>query len=188
MTDWLTRVPSVNAIYFVPLEVAACFVVVVFSHYSGIGSMKFITNRDSSDPSSLSSLLDHPLICFGFCLFVLPRLQQLRSPRSRWPLIGSVEIEVLSDWSSVCFGFVHRSGGSGQPPAGCVTRTDSATADASGAQELSALQTQRLQSAQPLSQLQYGESNIWHKKKTCIKYCCQFILKSLLKLLWRTYY
>lgn len=164
MTDWLSRAPSVDMIYFVPLEVAAaCF----FSlHDSGIGSMKFITSRDSSDPSSLSPLLDHLLsfnfldlfcILSHFCCWV-SSVSDFRVLVDLW----LVQCRQRSSLIGLFYGFVHRSGGSGQPPAGCVTHTDSPTADASGAQELSAFQTQRLQSTQPLSQFQYGESKILH--------------------------
>lgn len=150
MSDWLSRAPSVNMIYFLPLKVAAACIFFLFA----ASCQHEVYHHLSLYPSSLSSLLDPPL--FQFLRFIFNSVPVLVAESLR-PFIGSVKMELCSDWCSFLL-FVHRSGGSGQPPAGCITCTDPTTADTSGAEELSALQAQRLQSAQPLSQLQYGKS------------------------------
>lgn len=112
----------------VPLEVAAvCWFFVLFWH-------RFLTAKARIKSPTEFQFLE--FISAQFCVSGLSFYAQ--------PLIGSVEIRSLSDWSFfVC---VNRSSGSGQPPAGCVTHADSSAADTSGAEELPALQTQRLQS------------------------------------------
>lgn len=91
MTDWWSRAPSVNMIYFVHLEIVAAFF--FFS------SMKFITNID---PSSLSPLLHHPLSFSFLDLFdILSRfycrvhsVSEFRVLFDLWRTMSS-----LTDWS-----------------------------------------------------------------------------------------
>lgn len=97
MTDWLSRAPSVNMIYFVPLEVAAaCFFALFWNRqYEVHHQQRFLR------PEFLKPLIRSPteFQFLGFIWYFVPvlllSLQRLWFPRSLWLL----EIDVLSDWS-----------------------------------------------------------------------------------------